>query len=133
MNPEESLIAPCGMNCALCIAYQRPKNRCLGCYQLENSELKHTRYCRIRYCPERLEAGISFCSECSKYPCKRMKDLDKRYRTKYGMSMLENLKFIQDKGLDLFIQKEAEKWKCPSCGELLCVHRAVCQHCQEKL
>lgn len=38
MKPEETLIAPCGMNCALCIGYQRPKNRCPGCNQLENSE-----------------------------------------------------------------------------------------------
>jgi len=26
------LIAPCGMNCRLCMAYQRDKKQCKGCH-----------------------------------------------------------------------------------------------------
>lgn len=26
-----SLIAPCGMNCSICMAYLREKNKCPGC------------------------------------------------------------------------------------------------------
>ncbi len=29
---ELSHIAPCGMNCALCLAYQGAKNKILGCW-----------------------------------------------------------------------------------------------------
>ncbi len=29
------------------------------------------------------EGKLRFCFECESYPCKRLKALDKRYRTKY--------------------------------------------------
>ena len=31
MGSAKELIAPCGINCGTCIAYQREKNRCCGC------------------------------------------------------------------------------------------------------
>jgi hypothetical protein len=33
MSPvdENALIAPCGMNCGVCMAYLREKNKCPGC------------------------------------------------------------------------------------------------------
>jgi rubrerythrin len=60
-----------------------------------------------------------------------MKNLDKRYRTKYGMSMFENLAFIKEYGLDAFIKYEEERWACPECGATLSVHRKECLNCGE--
>lgn len=34
---DKTLIAPCGMNCQLCYAFQREKNKCPGCLGDENS------------------------------------------------------------------------------------------------
>lgn len=67
-----------------------------------------------------------------KYPCQRLKNLDNRYRTKYGMSMFDNLLFIREKGLEKFLENEQDKWKCEICGSGLSVHRDNCLNCGYK-
>ena len=71
-----------------------------------------------------------FCSvECSSYPCTRLKNLDKRYRTRYGMSMIENLNMIHTAGIHKIIRNERLKWSCKECGDMLSVHRPACPGC----
>jgi hypothetical protein len=131
MNP--SLIAPCGMNCALCVAYQRKKKKCLGCNLMDEENSDYCRKCIIKNCKILKEKNRTFCSpECEKYPCLRLKNLDKRYRTKYGMSMIENLGNIYTVGIEKFVEKEKERWTCGECGDLLCVHRPICLTCGSK-
>jgi len=48
------------------------------------------------------------------------------------MSMLENQEYIKENGINKFIQKENEKWKCPDCNGLICVHRGYCLKCKGK-
>lgn len=122
---KSNMIAPCGMNCALCMGYQRKKNHCEGCNSLTHTRVK----CVIKYCEHLKESEKKFCSGCGKYPCRRLKDLDKRYRTKYGMSMIENLNMIKEKGIRYFVNNEKSRWKCPSCGNIICVHRPACTIC----
>ncbi len=59
----------------------------------------------------------------------RLRKLDRRYRTKYGMSMLENLAHIKALGTAAFVRREKVRWLCPSCGGTLCVQRRQCVHC----
>lgn len=128
-----NLIAPCGMNCRLCLGYIREKNTCPGCRMIDNQDSQKSKYrnrCRIRNCEQITRGKIKYCSErCNKYPCARLKQLDKRYRTKYGMSMIDNLQIIHESGIRHFIRKEKEKWICPECGEIICVHRPTCLSC----
>ena len=72
---------------------------------------------------------VRFCFECGKFPCRRLKSLDKRYRTKYHMSMIENLEFIKEHGMERFREEEAAKWRCPECGEQICCHNGLCLNC----
>jgi hypothetical protein len=72
---------------------------------------------------------VRFCNECETFPCRRLKDLDKRYRAKYHMSMIENLEFIKRYGMDQFLEKEEVKWRCPECGEVICCHNGLCLSC----
>ena len=120
------LIAPCGMNCGLCSGYMRKKDPCPGCRGEDRNKPRYCVECKIVNCEIRTGA---FC-ECEK-PCRRLKDLDKRYRTKYHMSMMENLSHIMKWGLDVFVKREEERWACPHCGEILSVHKKVCIHCGE--
>lgn len=125
---KTTLIAPCGMNCAICYAYLREKNKCPGCRGSDENKSVSCVRCRIKNC-EKLTQSRRFCFSCSSYPCARLKQLDKRYRTKYGMSMIENLENIRHTGIREFIKREKARWKCPDCGHLICVHRKNCDHC----
>ena len=79
--------------------------------------------CRIKRCEKMVEARGEYCFGCDIFPCTRPEHLDKSYRTKYGMSMFENLENIARFGVERFGEKEKERWTCPACGETLCVHR----------
>jgi len=129
MNSEST--APCGVICDLCLAFQRAKNKCVGCNSIGNKPY-HCTICSIKACTEKNGNEKLLCNECDKFPCRRIKNLDKRYTTKYGESPIKNLKTIMDIGLNKFIQTEKEKWKCSECGHLLCVHRDVCLNCGNK-
>lgn len=133
-TPE--LIAPCGMNCALCKAYLAythgiPRVRgkvtyCEGC-------LPRAKNCYvIRGCKKLSKHQLQSCDQCETMPCKNLDHLDKRYRERYGMSMVENLKMLKEKGMDGFLKSQAEKHLCPSCGDVVCVHDAKCYSCGYK-
>lgn len=131
---EEKLIAPCGMNCCLCVAYQFKeydinkrgfhRKYCRGCIPRGENCLHMKDSCKLIG-----NGSVRFCYDCESYPCERLKGLDKRYRTKYHMSMIENLNFIRDVGMDAFIAKEQEKWKCTDCGATICCHNGLCLNC----
>ena len=127
---EPKAIAPCGMNCALCLAYQRTKRHCPGCWGEDTNKSESCRSCIIRNCETIQMNGSHFCYDCEKMPCQRLKGLDKRYRTKYGMSMIANLTGIKDQGMDAFLVHQEKKYTCARCGGLLCVHRSRCLTCE---
>lgn len=127
------LIASCEMNCGVCIGYLREKNKCLGCRITDAYEKSCGKKCIIRSCQILKKNKMKFCSnKCEKFPCKRLKNLDKRYKTRYKMSMLENLENIEKLGINKFVKSEQKKWECSNCGDLLCVHRDSCLNCGEK-
>src|SRR3989337_2572631 len=116
-TPE--LITPCGMNCGVCkayLAYSRgiPKKRgevthCSGC-------LPRNKNCFIkRGCRKLAKHEVKFCYECDDMPCKNLDRVDRRYRTRYNMSMVENLKELKAKGVEKFLKDQQAKYKCRAC------------------
>jgi len=109
---NETLIAPCGMNCSLCVSYLALKNDlkkkrfgktyCDGC-------LPRGKNCAFmkKQCDLLGKGQVRFCNECGDFPCRRLKTLDKRYRTKYHMSMIDNLEYIKNNGVGSFLEKGA--------------------------
>lgn len=124
-----TLIAPCGMNCGLCSGYLRDKKRCPGCNGEDENKPKYCIVCRIKTCAELAGSEVKLCYACAKFPCLRLRQLDKRYRTKYGMSMIENLEMIHEIGVDEFVTRQKKRWTCPECGSLICVHKVGCLAC----
>jgi hypothetical protein len=132
---QETLIAPCGMNCALCVSYQFMNldlnkegfNRryCPGC-------IPRGKHCTFmsKHCKTLKEGLLRFCFMCEKFPCARLKALDKRYRDKYKMSMIENLTFIQNHTVHEFLKSQYDTWQCSRCGELTCCHLDLCLSCE---
>ena len=127
------LITPCGMNCGICksyLAYSRgiPEKKgkvshCPGC-------LARNKNCYIkRGCRKLRRNEIKSCSECDGMPCENVDRLDWRYRSHYGMSMVENLKEIRENGMEKFLEKQEEKYLCPECGDVVSVHDGKCYMC----
>lgn len=113
---DKNCIAPCGMNCGVCSIYLRDTNKCPGCAsgrKVNNRCIK----CGIKLCKKRKG---TYCFECDTFPCERLIRLDTRYREKYGMSEIENLKTIRDKGIAYFLKQEEKKWI--SSEGTFCVH-----------
>ena len=128
---EKYLIAPCGMNCGTCIAYLRDKNKCPGCRIYSADKAISIQRCIIPKCVHLDKTGSKFCYECEKYPCKRIKQLDKRYRAKYKTSFIENLTMIKEKGIQEFLVFESKRRTCSNCGSILSVHRDYCLICSK--
>jgi hypothetical protein len=126
---EKLLIAPCGINCILCRAYIKEKMKCPGCRDDSKVKLITCVTCKIKNCGKLKIGDKKFCFACSEYPCDRIKHLDKRYRTKYGTSVIANLLFIKKNGINEFLKAENIKWKCPTCGERICMHKPHCVSC----
>jgi hypothetical protein len=123
------LIAPCGMNCGVCMAYLREKNKCPGCRAPDDGKPVSVTRCKIKTCGR---SGLKFCYGCGDFPCERVKHIDKRYRTRYNMSMIENLESIRSLGLRKFLANEKVRWTCSKCGGTVCVHKGYCISCEKK-
>ena len=131
---NEELIAPCGMNCAICSGYLASQHDvkskeirmpyCAGCRPRD----KQCAFLKKR-CELLLTGKVKFCYECGGFPCETLKHLDKRYSTNFRMSMIENLEYIKKDGISEFIEKEKGKWKCPECGGVICCHNGICFDC----
>jgi hypothetical protein len=126
------LIAPCGMNCGICMAYLREKNRCFGCRAPDDGKSVTRTRCKIKTCGIIKKSKAKYCYTCGEFPCANLKHLDKRYRTKYNMSMVENLNNIKEHGINRFLKAEKIRWKCPHCGGTINVHRGICVACGNK-
>ena len=128
----EELVAPCGMNCNLCIGYfgytmtgDKRKKPCAGCRTSE-------KICAFlkKQCNTLSNNSIKYCFECKVFPCENLKKIDKKYRTKYNTSLIENLKFIKDNGINKFLEKQKEKFLCPKCNGYICMHDNKCYNCK---
>jgi hypothetical protein len=128
---DKSLIAPCGMNCGTCIAFLRDKNKCPGCRIYSADKAISIQRCIIPKCVHLDKTESKFCYDCEKYPCKRVKQLDNRYRTRYNTSFIENLAMIKETGIEKFLVFELKRRTCSNCGSILSVHRDHCIVCSK--
>jgi len=129
---DANLIAPCGMDCRICLGYfgytvsgKKREIKCTGCRPRHKS-------CAFvkKGCEKLTKNQIDFCYECEDFPCDKLQKLDDRYKQKYNMSMIENLKYIKDKGMKEFLKLQDKKYRCPKCGEFICVHNNICYNCE---
>jgi len=135
MATDSDLIAPCGMNCGICSAYlafaegipRKIATHCTGC-RIRNKKCAYLK----GQCPGLREGNPQYCFACTEFPCHRLQSLDRRYRTRYGMSMIDNLREIQEKGMDIFLANQREKYRCPACGGTICVHNRKCYRCNRE-
>lgn len=122
------------MNCAICSGYLALKHD----VKSKGIKMPYCSGCRIRdkkcaflkkRCQLLMENKVKFCYECGDFPCERLKHIDERYRTFFRMSMIDNLRFIKEKGMPQFLMADEKKWQCPKCGDAICCHNRTCFNC----
>jgi predicted RNA-binding Zn-ribbon protein involved in translation (DUF1610 family) len=130
---SENLIAPCGMNCAICSRYlsyinKLKKSQCPGCKQKDRS--CSYLFDKCTGINNNLKGKSAFCFECNQYPCKQINRMDTRYKNSYKMSTKDNLEYIKKMGIGKFIDEQYEKYRCPNCGGLISIHNKKCFKCE---
>ena len=131
---SEELIAPCGMNCAVCSRYlsglnNLKKSRCPGCRAKKEKCFYLFDKCR-GINNDVITSDADFCFNCDQYPCRQIKRMDDRYRKNYGMSIKDNLHHIKTEGIETFIEGQYEKYRCTECGGLISIHNGKCFQCE---
>ena len=129
---ERYHLAPCGINCGTCRAFLRERNKCSGCMSVNGSNISHCITCSIKNCELLKKTDSNFCSQCNYFPCRKIKNIDKRYRAKYKTGLIQNLRIIKEKGTEAYLLNESKRWTCSSCGAALCIHQNNCLKCGEK-
>jgi predicted RNA-binding Zn-ribbon protein involved in translation (DUF1610 family) len=129
-----NLAAPCGMYCGACRHYlarlkgllkeKGLKKGCPGCRATDRICSRIKRGCR----PLR-KKEIPFCGECGSFPCASLNRLDERYRTRYEMSLIENLTKIREAGVETWLGQQRKRFTCPNCGDVICIHDGTCYVC----
>lgn len=129
------MIAPCGLNCALCSQALLKENPCKGCLGPDEGKPAYCiSGCKIITCKERENMSVSYCDACPRYPCSQMLERETRYANAYPMveSPIGNLAYIRQQGMESFLRREQERWSCSVCGGIICVHTGVCAGCGKK-
>jgi len=127
---DYKLIAPCGMNCAVCYVHLKKRKPCKGCLCDDMDKPERCKSCAIKSCVK--DKGATYCFQCSDFPCKKIVNLDKSYQKRYQVSLLENSQKIRDNGFECFLISEKERWKCPGCGGIISLHDKECSECGSK-
>ena len=130
-NIDTSMFTPCGMNCLVCYKRCYHKKPCAGCLNSDKGKPGHCRKCKIKECIRSKE--LSYCFECSEYPCKQIKNLEKSYNKRYQASLMENSEAVRQLGLKIFMEEQKEKSTCPKCGGIISIHDRECSECQKKM
>lgn len=128
---DDIMFAPCGMNCLVCYKHCHHKKTCAGCLQSDNGKPEHCRKCTIKDCVE--DKALTYCYDCLDFPCTQIKYLDKSYRTRYGVSLIDNGLFVKENGLTKFMEQQKRKYTCPECGGIISLHDRECSECKVRV
>ena len=147
------MAAICGIYCGTCPHYLAPREHdseqletlsrekgipiekigCDGC--LSDRVSPHCVDCRhgFRQCAE--EKEVTWCFECSEFPCQRLKDFINIHIVN-GIShhehVIEELQYMKEQGVERWVEKQATAGRCPQCGKELYWFSRQCPICHTK-
>lgn len=135
---DNNLAAPCGVYCGACRQYllgkkdmlekRGYKQGCEGC-RIRNKNCAFIR----RACSALRKKELEYCYECENFPCNNLEKIDATYVDRYNVSLINNLKRLQEIGLEAWFQEKEDLYRCPKCGGEICVHDSECFDCGNKI
>ena len=129
-QPNNLLLSSCGMNCLICSQYLKWKNPCPGCNSGDNNKPLHCRTCAILQCAR--EKTVEYCFLCAEFPCLKLKNLDRSYRRRYGVSLIDDSRTAEKTGISALMENQKKQWICSICGGVVSVHDRICSECGQK-
>ncbi|AEE15598.1 hypothetical protein Trebr_0145 [Treponema brennaborense DSM 12168] len=127
---DTEMLAPCGMNCLVCYKHCHTKKThqpCQGCLLESKGKPQHCRKCKIKECVK--EKSLSYCFECSDFPCRLIKNLEKSYNQRYCESLVENSRIAKEQGIPHLMETQIQKYGCSDCDGIISLHDTVCTEC----
>lgn len=97
------------------------------------------RWCPMRACA-RKRADVTFCTDCSRYPCFRFKvfrviawltSLEKKLP--HQKSKRINLERIRCVGMETWLAEQEQEWRCPDCQTRFSWYSSTCGKCGREL
>jgi hypothetical protein len=88
----------------------------------------HCKTCNIRLHAANKQKD-SRCTDCEELPCNRITNLINMGRYLHRQEYLPNLKKIREMGVQEWVKKEEERWRCPKCGLPMSWYDAECAKC----
>ena len=157
MNSQErrKLAAPCGLYCGACSTYIARKRGdeaaldvvakritelrgwvikseedlvCDGCLSSQLAIM--CRRCAMRTCA--IEKGITYCAQCSDFPCKTIIDFNNDGRPHHS-EVLDNVCRQQEIGIDAWLDEQEKRWHCMACGCIIEWYDTQCPQCAATL
>ena len=127
---DDHFFAPCGVNCFVCYAHLKARNPCNGCLGSDVHKPERCINCRIKHCTR--SKSITYCYACDEYPCQSIKNLEKSYTKRYGVSLIANSEMVEKIGISAFQNQEKNKWTCFACGGVVTQHGNYCTECPKE-
>jgi len=146
----EHLAAVCGLYCGACSLYRARRDDnpqrleelvktmserwqvkpeeidCDGC--LAGGRLMpYCRQCKMRLCAAE-KPGVTRCSDCPDFPCSLITDFNND-GMRHHAEVLDNLRRLQEIGVEAWLKKEEERWRCPQCGTPVDWYAQTCFRC----
>jgi hypothetical protein len=127
---NKEMMAVCGINCLVCSAHLNKKRPCPGCRaDVDKHFRKSCVNCLIKQCA--FDQELHWCFECEQFPCSRIKNINKRYTSKYDIDLIQNgLEMKED--CDRFLVKQKKLFTCNNCGGVIDLHHKRCCECKNK-
>ncbi|MFW9876521.1 MAG: DUF3795 domain-containing protein [Candidatus Thorarchaeota archaeon] len=135
---DNNLAAPCGIYCGACRQYlpwkkdlleeRGYKMGCKGC----RTRNKNCTFIR-KDCYALRKNELDYCYECEQFPCQNLQKIDSQYQERWFVNLIENLKRIEEIGVEQWLQEKKELYTCPECGGEICVHDTECYDCGNKI
>lgn len=156
MHSQErrNLAAPCGLYCGACTSYitrkrggevaltamaKRVSERwgttiktadlvCEGC--LSSQVAIYCRRCAMRDCATK--KGINYCAQCSDFPCQTITNFNND-GVRHHSEVLANVRHQKEIGIDVWLDEQEKRWRCPTCKCLIEWYDTKCPQCASTL